>query len=71
VATKPTTLIQVAPTNPIEEIPDLLNRLPLQASVKLTRRLLTSISSLPTGTARPRAVLKTVILFLAEYGSTP
>ena len=70
-ATKPTTPILVVPTNPLEEISDLLDRLPLQACVELTRRLLTSISSLPTGTARPRAVLKTVILFVAEYGSTP
>ena len=74
-ATKPTTPVLVVPnqrpTNPLEEISDLLDRLPLQACVELTRRLLTSISSLPTGTARPRAVLKTVILFVAEYGSTP
>ena len=61
----------MVPTNPLEEIYDLLDRLPLQACVELTRRLLTSISSLPTGTVRPRAVLKTVILFVAEYGSTP
>ena len=74
-ATKPTTPVLVVPnqsnTNPLEEISDLLDRLPLQACVELTRRLLTSFSSLPTGTARPRAVLKTVILFVAEYGSTP
>ena len=38
--------------------------------MELTRRLLTSISSLPNGTARPRAVLNTVI-FVTEYGSTP
>jgi hypothetical protein len=59
------------PTSPLEEISDLLDHLPLQACVELTRRLLTSISSLPTGAARPRAVLKSVILFVAEYGSTP
>jgi len=70
-ATKPTNLVLVVPTNPLEEISDLLDRLPLQACVELTRRLLTSISTLPTGTARPRAVLKTDILFVAEYGSTP
>ena len=70
-ATKPTTPVLVAPTNPFDEISDLLDRLSLQACVELTHRLLTSISSLPTGTARPRAVLKTVILFVAEYGSTP
>jgi hypothetical protein len=59
------------PFNPLEEISDLLDHLPLQACVELTRRLLTAISTLPTGAARPRAVLKTVILFVAEYGSTP
>jgi len=69
-ATKPTTPVLVVPTNPLEEISDLLDRLPLQACVELTRRLLTSIF-LPTGTARPRAVLKTVILFVDEYGTTP
>ena len=73
-ATKPTTPVLVVPnqgnTNPLEEISDLLDRLPLQACVELTRRLLTSFS-LPSGAARPRAVLKTVILFVAEYGSTP
>jgi hypothetical protein len=37
----------------------------------MTRRLLTSITSLFTGAAHPRAVLKNVILFVAEYGSTP
>ena len=70
-ATKPTIPVLVVPTNPLEEISDLIDRLPLQACVKLTRQLLTSFSSLPTGTARPRAILKTVILFVAEYGSTP
>ena len=69
-ATKPTTLVLVVPTKPLEKISDLLDRLPLQACVELARRLLTSISLLPTGTARPRAILKTVILFVAEYGST-
>ena len=58
-------------TFPIEGISDLLDNLLLDACVELTRRLLTSISSLPKGAARPRAVLKTVILFVAEYGSTP
>jgi hypothetical protein len=53
------------------EIFDLLDHLPLQVCVELTLRLLNSISSLSTGAARPRAVLKTVILFVAEYGSTP
>jgi len=73
--TKPTTTVLVvpnqSPTNPLEKISDFLDRLPLQACVELTRRLLTSFSSLPSRAARPRAVLKTVILFVAEYGSTP
>jgi hypothetical protein len=64
----------VAPTvpsiSPIEEISDLLDNLPLTACVELTRRLLTSIPTLPSGPARTRAVLKIVILFVAEYGST-
>jgi hypothetical protein len=75
VAATPTTPKLVVPTqsssSPLEDISDLLDHLPLQACVELNRRLLTSISSLPTGVARPRAVLKTVILFVAEYGSTP
>jgi hypothetical protein len=37
------------PTSPLEEISDLLDHLPLQACVELTRRLLASISFLPTG----------------------
>jgi len=57
-------------TFPLEEISDL-DYLPLHVCVELTRRLLTSISYLPTGAARPRAVLKTVILFVAKYGRTP
>jgi hypothetical protein len=74
-AAKPTTSELEAPTqpstSPLEEISDLLDHLPIQACVELTRRLLTSISFLPTGAARPRAVLKTVILFVAEYDLTP
>ena len=56
------------PSTSLLEISDILNSLPLQACVQLTRRLLASISSLPKGAARPRAVLKTIILFVAEYG---
>ena len=59
------------PTSPLEDISDLFYHLPLHTCVEQTRRLLTSFSSLPTGAARNRAVLKTVILFVAEYGSTP
>jgi len=74
-ATKPTTPVLVvpnqSPTKPLEEISHLLDRLPLQACVELTRRLLTFFSSLPSGAAHPRAVLKTVIFFVAEYGSMP
>jgi len=74
-ATKPITPVLLvptqSPTNPLEEISDLLARLPLQAGVELTRRLLTFFSSLPSEAARPRAVLKTVTLFETEYGSTP
>ena len=58
-------------TSQLEEISDLLDSLPFQACVQLTRRLLASISSLRKGVVRPRAVLKTVILFVAEYGSAP
>jgi hypothetical protein len=46
----------------------LLQNLPTQACAELTHRLLPTASSLPTGKARPRAVLKTAILFMAEYG---
>jgi len=38
--------------------------------VERNLRLLMSTSSLPTGAARHRTVLKTVILCIAEYGST-
>ena len=37
----------------------------------LTQRLLTSISSFPTGTALPRAVLKNFIPFVPEYVIAP
>jgi hypothetical protein len=76
---KPKQPSQTTPMNPVAptqtnhspiEISDLLDKLPLNACVELTRRLLTSISTLPTGSARTRAVLKVVILFVAQYGST-
>jgi hypothetical protein len=57
-------------TSPLEGISDL-DELPLKACVELTHRLLTSIPSLLMGVARPRAVLKAVMLFVAEFGSTP
>jgi hypothetical protein len=75
VAVKPITNNLVAipqpPTSPLENISDLLDNPPLQANVELTRPLLTFISSIHTGVVRTWAVLKTVILFVAEYGSTP
>jgi hypothetical protein len=54
--------------SPLEGIADLLENLPTKACVELTRRLLSAAVSLPEGEASPRAVLKTVILFIAEYG---
>jgi hypothetical protein len=57
-------------SSPLEGISDL-DQLPIEACVELACRLITFISSLPVEVARPRAVLKTVILFVAEYGSTP
>jgi len=49
-----------SPTSPLKEISDLFDHLPLHACEELNRLLLTSISSLPAGAARPRCVLKTV-----------
>jgi hypothetical protein len=57
-------------TSPLEDISDLDSFLH-EACVQLTRRRLTSVSSLPKGAVRPRAFLKAVILFVAEYGSAP
>jgi hypothetical protein len=56
--------------SPFEEISDLLETLPLGACVELTRWLLTAAPTLPSRAARSRAVLKIVVLFVAEYGST-
>jgi hypothetical protein len=70
---QPKTKELVAPAHPdqspIEDISDLLD-LSLEACVELTLRLLTSVTTLPSGTARPRPVLKIVILFIIEYDST-
>lgn len=47
----------------LQGISDHLDNLPLEACVvELTRQLLTSTSSLPTGATSPRTVLKTVIV---------
>ena len=63
-------VVTTQPTqSPLEEISDLLDNLPLKACVDLTRRLLTSVPSLPSGPARSRAVLKIDVLFVAEYES--
>ena len=56
--------------SPLDVITDLLDNLPLHACVELTRRLLTSIPSLPSGPDHSRAVLKIVVHFVDEYGST-
>jgi hypothetical protein len=56
--------------SPVEEISDLLDTLSMKACVELTRRLLTAIPSFPSGPARSGAILKTIILFAAEFGST-
>jgi hypothetical protein len=53
--------------SPIERIADLFDKLPTQACFVLTRSLHTTDSSLQTGTALQSDVLKTVILFVAEY----
>jgi hypothetical protein len=75
-AAKPTTPNLVvfpnpSSTSPLELISDLFDHFPLHSCVELTRRLLTFSSSLLTEAARLRAFLKTVILFVAEYGSKP
>ena len=67
---KPKELVALTQPNQSSiEISDLDN-LPLNACVELTRRLLTSVPTLTSGQARSRAVLKIVILFVDEYGST-
>jgi len=70
---KPTTPSLVVPTrNPTnlpEEISDIHHH-QLYARLEMTRRFLTSISSLQTGKARPRAVLMFVKSFLNDYNRT-
>jgi hypothetical protein len=48
--------------SPIVENSDLINILPANACVELTRRLLTAVPTLPFGAGRTRAVLKIVVL---------
>jgi hypothetical protein len=57
------------PQSPIEEISDLLDTLHIDACVELTLRLLTAAPTLPPGVTRSRSVLKTVVHFVAKYGS--
>ena len=75
VAAKPTKLDLEFPnqnsTSIRKEISDLLDRLPLPERVEQTRSFLLFISSLLNGAVHLRAVLKTVILFVAEYSSKP
>jgi hypothetical protein len=56
--------------SPIEEIYDLLDTLPIDACVELTRRLLTDDSIVLSGAGVSRTVLKIIVFFVAEYGST-
>ena len=58
-------------TFPLEGISDLLGNLPLPSCLELNRWLLTPISSISTGVARPRVVLKTVILFWLNMATSP
>ena len=53
-------LVPLPTVNPSPvEISDLLDTLPMNACVELTRRLLTAVLSLPSKPARSRAVMKT------------
>jgi hypothetical protein len=74
-AAEPTNPDLVVPTlsstYPLEEISEFLDHLHIQARVELTRRLIMSISSLCTGAAHPRSVLKSVIIVVDENDSTP
>jgi hypothetical protein len=53
--------------SPLEGIADLLDNLLTKACIELTRRPLITAAALPKGDDRPRAILKTFILFIAEY----
>jgi hypothetical protein len=69
---KPNDLVSPLQTKhlPIKEISELLDSLFLNACVELARQILSSAPTLPSGPASLRAVLKIVVLFVAEYGST-
>jgi len=70
---QPKTNELVVPPQPDQspnEISELLDRLALNVYVQLTRKILISFPTLPSGLARSQAVIKTVVLLVAEYGST-
>jgi hypothetical protein len=52
------------------EISDLLDNIPLNVRVEITRRLLTSVATLSSGQLRSWTVIKIVAHFVVEYGST-
>jgi hypothetical protein len=58
-------------TSPLEGISVLIDKLPINACLELTRRVFISIPSLPKGAVRSLVVLIAVILFVAEFCSTP
>jgi hypothetical protein len=53
----------------MEEISDLLDICPLDACEELTCRTLTSIPFPPFWARGSRVVLKTAVIFVAEYGN--
>jgi hypothetical protein len=65
--TNPTPAPQI--TQSTIEISDLLDTLPIDGCVELTRRLRTAAPTLLSGEARSQAVPK-IVLFVVEYGST-
>jgi hypothetical protein len=69
--TTPKELVPLPTVNPLpSKISHLPDTLPINACIELTRRLLTTVTSLPSGPTSSKAVLKVVLLFVAEYGST-
>lgn len=64
-SSRPTDLTPFHPQTqfPLEEIACLLQKLPTVVCIELSRCFLSTALSLPAGEARPRAVLKTIIVF--------
>jgi hypothetical protein len=52
--------------SPLEGIADLLDNLPTEAYLELTRRLLTVASTVPLGESCSKPVPETIIFFIAE-----